>query len=196
MYKLVLHIPLTNCVLARIVRISIPKWSWKTILAFWRFFSLSLFALFWDTITERENNNKFRVECYSYKFTSVIFSINWIFKYQLTIFSLGLFPFKFLDFLNDFIFLHLLLLDLRHDLRNITLFLLQWYGLLFNVWGTNIASVAETTEVWNLCYNTTNMGQKCMCEKLMITVLVLDQWNRWWCWFTQINQSCKHINKD
>lgn len=46
--------PLASCDLPRMVRISKPKCFWKTFLAFWRFRSLSLFALFWAWITEKE----------------------------------------------------------------------------------------------------------------------------------------------
>ena len=52
--------PLTCWFLPRIVRISIPKCSWKTSLAFWRFFSLSLFALFWDSITRKRKPGRER----------------------------------------------------------------------------------------------------------------------------------------
>lgn len=73
--------------------------------------------------------------------SSVLYTINFISKYHLTVFSLGMVFFKFLYLLDNVVFLHLFLLNLRYHFRNGVLFLFQQCFFLFQVWGTNIASV-------------------------------------------------------
>lgn len=149
-----MEIPLTTCVLPEIVRISIPKWSWKTTLAFWRFLSLSLFALFWDSITEKKKKGRGQLLKLPYviKFCDPHHTFHFIFKFKLTLFSLDLFFFKFLYLLDDVIFLHLLVLNLRYHFRNGMLFAFQRCIFLFQVWGTNIASLQVHFHINNDAY--------------------------------------------
>lgn len=58
-------------------------------------------------------------------------------KYYFTVFPLGLFFFKFFYFLNDLLFLPLLLLNLGFRFRNCLLFLFQWCLLQLQIWEIN-----------------------------------------------------------
>lgn len=143
---------LTNCVLPRMALISIPKWSWKTTLAFWRFLSLSLFVLFWECITETRRINIRHGQGSVPKATHVtvtnkyvMSTINYILKYKHTLFSPCLFFFKFLYLLDDAVLLHLLLLNLGYHVRDSMLFPFQWHIILYQVWGNNIELAQRKT---------------------------------------------------